>query len=65
MQQKIQQIIFDFEINAFELVASVIRFTEREHLSLGVNMLTNSLKISYSTKKEFFKMMQFQSDQKR
>ena len=64
MQQKIQQIIFDIEIILFELVALVIPFTERELLSSGVNMLTNSLKISYSIKTELSKMMHFQIDQK-
>ena len=39
-------------------------FTEREYLSLGVNMLTNSLKISDTTKTEFFELISFQSDQK-
>ena len=33
-------------------------------MSLGVNMLTNSVKISDATKTEFFRLISFQSDQK-
>ena len=36
---------FDFEIVKFEAVALNSPFTEREYLSSGVNILTNSLKI--------------------
>ena len=36
---------------------------EREYLSLEVNMLTNSLKISDTTKTAFFGLKFFQSDQ--
>ena len=32
-------------------------------MSSGVNMLTNSLKISDTTKTEFFELISFQSDQ--
>ena len=39
------------------------RQTEREYLSLEVNMLTNSLKISDTTKTAFFGLKFFQSDQ--
>ena len=39
------------------------RQTEREYLSLEVNMLTNSLKISDTTKTAFFELKFFQSDQ--
>ena len=41
-----------------------LAFTEREWLSLGANMLTNNLKISDTTKNDFFKLILFQSDQK-
>ena len=34
----------------------------REYLSLGVNMITNSLQISYTTKTEVFEVIFFQSD---
>ena len=64
MQKKIEKIFFNLEIIAFELVALNTRFTETEYLSSGVNMLTNSLKISDTTKREFFELMFFQSDQK-
>ena len=39
------------------------RQTEREYLSLEVNMLTNSLKISDTTKTALFGLKFFQSDQ--
>ena len=39
-------------------------FTEREYLSLGVNMLTNNLKISDTTETQFFELIFFQSDRK-
>ena len=39
--------------------------TKKEYLSLGVNMLTNSLKISDITEKEFLELISFQSDQKK
>ena len=64
MQKKIEKIFFNLEIIAFELVALNTRFTETEYLSSGVNMLTNSLKISDTTKKEFLELIFFQSDQK-
>ena len=41
-----------------------LAFTEREYLSSGVNMLTNSLKIYDTTKREFFELIPIQSDQK-
>ena len=41
-----------------------LAFTEREFLSSGVNMVTNSLKILDNTKTEFFELIFFQSDQK-
>ena len=39
-------------------------FNEREYLSSGVNMLTSSVKISDTTKKTFFELILFQTDQK-
>ena len=39
-------------------------FIEREYVSSGVNILTNSLKISDTTKTEFFELKLFGSDQK-
>ena len=50
---------FDQEIIAFELVAS------NTYLSSGVNMLTNSIKISNTTETEFSKLIFFQVGQKR
>ena len=39
-------------------------FTEREYLSSGVNMLTNSFKISDTTKTELFELISIQRYQK-
>ena len=64
MQQKTQKIFFDFEIIAFELVVLGTRFYWERTLWLGVNMLTQSLKISDTTKTEPFELISFQSDQK-
>ena len=38
-------------------------FTEREYLLSGVNDLTSSLKISDTTKREFFELSFLESDQ--
>ena len=42
----------------------MLAFTEREYFSSSVNMLTNSLKISGTTKTELFEPILFQTDQK-
>ena len=59
MQEKIQKIFFDFEIIAFELVALDTRTYWGRIFAIGVNMLTNSLKISDTTKTEFFELIFF------
>ena len=41
-----------------------LAFTETEYLPLGVNMLTNSLKISDTTETKFSDHISLQSDQK-
>ena len=64
MQQKIQKLIFDFEIITFELLALNTHFSRETILFISVNKLTNSLKISDTTKTEFFELISFQSDQK-
>ena len=64
MQQKIQQLIFDFEIITFELLAFNTRFYRETILFISVNKLINSLKISDTTKTEFSELISFQSDQK-
>ena len=43
---------------------STLTFPEREYLTSGVNMLRNSLKISGTTKTEFFELKFFQIDKK-
>ena len=64
MQKEIRKIFFKLEIIPFELVALTLAFTEWKHFSLGVNMLTNSLRISDATKIEFFALNVFQIHKK-
>ena len=64
MEKKIDKIFLDLEIIALEMVALTRTFTEREYLSSGVNMLTNSLKISDTSKTEFLELIFFKSEPK-
>ena len=64
MQQKTKKTYFTFEIIASQLVTLDSRFYWRTYLWSGVNMLTNSLKISYTTKTKFFELTTFQNKQK-
>ena len=41
-----------------------LAFTEREYLPTVFNVLTNGLKISHASKKEFFVLIFIQSEQK-
>ena len=63
MQKKIQKFIFDFEIIAFELVALNMGFYWERILVIGCQYV-NSLKISDTTKTQFFELIFFQSNQK-
>ena len=64
MQQKIQKMFFALKIIAFELAALNTRFYSEKTLSSGVNMLTNSLKISDTTKIKHLELTSFQNDKK-
>ena len=64
MQKKIQKILLVFNIIALNSLRWALTFTEGEYLSSGFNMLTNILKISDTTKTEFFHLKFFQSAQK-
>ena len=64
MLRNIQKIFFHFEIIAFELIALNTRLYWERIVVIGVNMLTNSVKISHTTKTEFLEVISFQSDQK-
>ena len=64
MQKQIVKIFFDFEIIAFELVALNTHFHWQTIHFIGDNVLTNSLKILDTTKKEFFELIFFLNDQK-
>ena len=64
MQKKLEKIFFDFQIAAFELVSlNTCPYCQR-YFSSGVNMLTNSLKVTDTTKREFFELIFIQSDRK-
>ena len=60
MDHEIGKRFWVLERSAFELVSLNTHFTEREYLSTQVNTLTNSLKISDTTKKEFSQLKIFQ-----
>ena len=64
MQKKIQKILLVFKIISLNSLRWTVTFTESEYLSSGFNMLTNILKISDTTKTEFFHLKFFQSAQK-
>ena len=64
MQKKIQKIFFELEIIAFELVALKTPFTKTEYFSSAVNMVTDGLKISDTTKTEVFEVICFRNDEK-
>ena len=64
MQKKLEKIFFDFQIVAFEFVAlNTCSYCQR-YFSSGVNMLTNSLKVTDTMKTEFFELVSIQSDRK-
>ena len=64
MQKKLEKIFFDFKIAATELVALNTCPYYQRYFSSGVNMLTNSLKVTDTTKREFFELIFIQSDRK-
>ena len=57
MQKKIEQIFFDFQIIAFELVALNIRFYWETIHFMVVNGLKNNLKIWDTTITELFELI--------
>ena len=57
MQKKTQQIFFDFQIIAFELLALNTRFFWETIHFMVVNVLKNSLKISDTTITELFELI--------
>ena len=64
MQKNIQKNFFDFEIIAYEFFVLDTRFYWKRILVFGVNMSTNNIKISTTTKTQFFDLISFQSAQK-
>ena len=63
-QQKIQKIFLDFDIIAFELVVLDTRFYWERILAIGVNMLTDILKILDATKPGFLELISFRGTKK-
>ena len=63
MQKRIEKKSFLSEILVSELVAVKLSVLRREYLSPAVNVLTNSVKILHSTKREFFELNYLQIDQ--
>ena len=64
MQKKSEQIFFDFEVIAFELLALDNRYYWERILVWGVNILTNSFKISDTTKIEYLELISFHNNQR-
>ena len=64
MMRKIQKTFFGLEVIPFECLRETLAFTERQYISSGVNMLTKCLKISDTTKIEFFELIFFLNNQK-
>ena len=56
MQSKIEKQPFLFEIKAFKVVVKKSAYSDGNTLSSGVNVLTNSLKISDATKEDIFQL---------
>ena len=56
MQSKVEKQPFLFEINAFEVVVKKSAYSDGNTSSSGVNVLTNSLKISDATKADIFQL---------
>ena len=59
MQKKFEFFFLIWRYLDLNWLRETLVFTERQYLSSGVNMLTNSLKISDTTKNEFFEMIFF------
>ena len=59
MQKKFEIFFLIWRYLDLNWLRETLVFTERQYLSSGVNMLTNSLKISDTTKNEFFEMIFF------
>ena len=65
MQKKIEAMFFDLDIIAFELVALNTRFYWERILVIGCQYVKKLyLKISDTTKNEFFELICIESDQK-
>ena len=62
MEKKIQKLFFCLKIIAFEWVSSNTRFYWERIVSSGINMLTNTLKITDTTKAEILELIFLQSD---
>ena len=56
IQSQMDRKSFLFEIKAFEVVVRKSAYSDGNTLSSGVNVLTNSLKISDATKEDIFQL---------
>ena len=56
MQSKIEKQLLILEIKAFEVVVRKSAYSDGNTSSSGVNVLTNSLKISDATKADIFQL---------
>ena len=63
MQKKNEGNIFFLSDNIVWIGCVQLSPLRREYLSSAVNVLTNSLKISHMTKRDFFKLNYLRSDQ--
>ena len=63
MQRKIEKTSFVFDILVSELVPLNSFLLKKEYLSSAVNVLTNSLKILHSTRRDIFQLNYHKSDQ--
>ena len=64
MQKKFQKSFFGFGITAIEFVALNTRFYWENILVIGCHYPNKDLKISYTSKKAFVRLIFFQSDEK-
>ena len=63
MQKKIEEIFFELQIIAFELVAVNTRFYWERILFIGCQYVKKKVKASDTAKTQFFELIFFESDQ--
>ena len=63
MERKIPEKVFCFWDNSILIGCVKLSLLKSEYLSSAVNVLTNSLKILHSTKRDFFELNSLHSDE--